>query len=137
VLKPGKRPREVSAPPRIREALEFLARRPSTPQKVAKRARIVLAALEGQRNADIARALATHENIVCKWRRRWAQAQEEVLRLAWRLEPDATASPLRKLADALAEEILSDAARSGAPPRIHGGAAVRDRRAGLSQTRGG
>ena len=132
MLKRGRKPREVSASVRIREALEVIARRPGTPQKIAERARIVLAATEGQRSIDIGRALAIHENTVWKWRLRWARAGDDLQRLVSRLEPDATPCPLRKLAEAIGQEILSDAPRSGAPPRVHGGAGVRDRSAGLS-----
>jgi len=111
-------PREVSVSPRIREAIEFLARRPGTAQKIAERARIVLAAAEGQRNADIARTLAIHENTVWKWRLRWVQATDDLARLLSRLESDGTPCPLRKLAKAIGQDILCDAPRSGAPPRV-------------------
>ena len=39
------------------QALEKLALRPSTPQQIAQRARIVLKAALGQNNAEIARTL--------------------------------------------------------------------------------
>ena len=136
MLKPGRKPREVSALPRVREALEFLAQRPGSTQKTALRARIIVAAADGQRSVEIAQALAIHENTVWKWRTRWAQAEADVLRLLSRLESDDTPCPVPKLAEALDREILRDAPRSGAPPRVHGGAGVRDRRAGLSQARG-
>jgi hypothetical protein len=120
VLRPGRKPREVSSLPRFRDALEFLARRPGSAQKIALRARIILAALDGQRSVEIACALAIHENTAWKWRTRWARAEEDLRRLLSRLEPDDTPCPLPKLAEAIAQEILNDAPRSGAPPRVHG-----------------
>lgn len=133
MLKPGRRPREVCASPRFREALEWLARRPGSAQKIALRARIIVAALDGRRSVEIADALAIHENTVWKWRQRWARAEEQQPGLLARLEPDDTPCPLPKLAQAIAQEILDDAPRSGAPPRVHGGADLRDRRDGLPQ----
>ena len=120
MLKPGRKPREVSSSPRVREALEFLARRPGSAQKIALRARILWAAADGQRSVEIADTLGIHENTVWKWRLRWAEAQEDLLRLLSRLEPDDIPCPLPKLAAAIAQEILDDAPRSGAPPRAHG-----------------
>ena len=120
MLRRGARPREISATHRVREALEALASRPGTAQKIARRARIVLRAIDHQRNVEIVAALGVHKNCVTKWRSRWARAEEELLRLCARLEPEGATCSLRKLADAIAEEILDDAARSGAPPRVHG-----------------
>lgn len=114
----GRKPREISVSVPIREALDFLARRPGTSQKIAQRARIVLAAAEGQRSIDIGRALGIHENTVWKWRLRWAHAGDDLQRLVSRLEPEAAPCPLRKLAAAIGQEILSDAPRSGSPPRV-------------------
>ena len=119
MLRPGRRPREVSPLPRFREALEFLARRPGSAQKIAMRARILLAAADGRRSVEIAEALAIHENSVWKWRARWADAEQDLLRLLSRLEPEGAPCPLPKLAEAIAQEFLNDAPRSGAPPRVH------------------
>ena len=131
MLKLGRRPREVSAAPRVREALDWLARRPGSAQKIALRARIILAILDGRRSFEVADAVGVHENTVWKWRKRWAEAEEARLALLARLEPDGTPCPLPKLAEAIAQEILNDAPRSGAPPRVRGGADLRDRRDGL------
>lgn len=120
MLQPGRRPRDVVVAPQARVALEYLARRPGTAQKHVARAQIVLAAAEGQRSVDIAHTLGVHKNSVWKWRLRWAAAQAETWpRLLARLEPDGTPCPPAKLAEALAREILDDAPRSGAPPRVH------------------
>jgi ABC-type protease/lipase transport system fused ATPase/permease subunit len=103
----------------VREALEWLANRPSTAQKIAQRARILLGAIEGQRNVELVQALGVQRNCIGKWRSRWAKAQEKLLALSARLEPEGSSCALRKLADAIAQEILDDAPRSGSPPRVH------------------
>lgn len=119
MLRPGRKQREMSVSPRVRDALDAIARRPGTPQKIAMRARIVLAAAEGQRNPDIRKVLGIHENTVCKWRGRWIETGQALQRLCARLEPDGASCVLRKLADAIAQEILCDAPRSGSPPCVH------------------
>jgi transposase len=81
-------------------ALQQLVRRHHVRQQIAWRARIVLAAAEGQSNAAIARRLHTTLDTVRLWRRRWVD-----------LEPIA-------LADLTVEERLDDLPRPGAPARI-------------------
>jgi transposase len=68
-----------------RTTLHQLARTPSTPQNQALRARIILAAAEGQHNQHIARGLGIPENTVSKWRRRFACCGLEGLQDAPRL----------------------------------------------------
>jgi transposase len=83
-----------------RGSLVALTRRHTTPQQVALRARIVLAAAAGRNNAEIARDLGVDVATARLWRGRWLG-----------LQPVA-------LADLSAEERLADAPRSGAPARI-------------------
>jgi putative transposase len=83
-----------------RGELERLARRPTTGQQLAERARVVLLAAEGRNNCEIARALAIDVDTVRKWRGRW-----------------------RGVAGAPAAELpvatrLADAPRPGTPARI-------------------
>ena len=59
------------------EALEKLANRPSTPQQIAQRARIVLKAAEGKNNAEIARTLDISIKMVRQWRHRWVDSSEQ------------------------------------------------------------
>lgn len=80
--------------------LEALLRRHSTPQQVALRARIVLAAGAGQSNAAIARRLGVAVETARLWRERWLG-----LRAA-------------DLAELSVEERLADAPRSGKPAGI-------------------
>ena len=57
-----------------RQLLEALVRGRNTPQKVALRARIVLAAAEGQSNHRLAKELNTSRPTILLWRQRYAQA---------------------------------------------------------------
>ncbi len=56
-----------------RAALERWARRPTSAQALALRARIVLGAAEGHSNTEIARRLAISRPTVTKWRSRFAE----------------------------------------------------------------
>jgi len=68
-----------------RTTLQQLARTPSTPQNQALRARIILAAANGEANQHIARGLGIPEITVSKWRRRFARHGLEGLEDAPRL----------------------------------------------------
>jgi DNA-binding CsgD family transcriptional regulator len=67
----GPKPAELTLSEPERNELEALVRRHSTAQQVAKRARIVLAAGAGKRNAEIARELQVSVDMVRTWRGRW------------------------------------------------------------------
>lgn len=54
-----------------RSRLEAITRRSSAPMRQVLRARIVLAAADGQPNARIARTLAITADTARKWRRRF------------------------------------------------------------------
>ena len=71
-----------------------------TGQQMVLRARIIVSAGQGQSNAQIARALSVHQDMVRRWRQRWQL-----------LEP----IPLSELS---VEERLEDLPRPGAPTRI-------------------
>jgi len=76
------------------DELEFLAKRPSTPQQIALRAKIILRAAQGDSHGAIAQALGITKAMSRRWRQRWfALSAREV--------------PLT--------ERLQDAYRSGAP----------------------
>ena len=69
-MQKGPKPAELTLSEEERKALEALVRRHSTPQQVAKRARIVLAAAAGKRNAEIARELEVSVDTARIWRGR-------------------------------------------------------------------
>lgn len=97
---PGPNPTTVDLTAEERQGLEKLVRRHSTPQQIALRARIILAAADGQKNIQIATALGIAVETVRLWRNRWLILQ-----------------PI-PLADLSFEERLEDLPRSGAPPTI-------------------
>jgi putative transposase len=96
----GPKPPVVELSPEVRHALEALLRRRSLPQQLALRARIVLAAAEGQHNSQIARSLDLEVDTVRRWRNRWLSF-----------------API-PLAEFSLDERLSDVPRSGRPIQI-------------------
>jgi transposase len=96
----GPKPPAVALTTAERRELEALAGAHRTPQQVALRARIVLAAADGANNAEIARRLGVEADTARLWRTRW-------LGLA-ALPPD----------DLSVAERLEDAPRPGGPCRI-------------------
>jgi putative transposase len=96
----GPQPLAVVLTETERAALDRFGRRHTTPQQLARRARIVLAAAAGQTNAQIARDCAVAIDTVRLWRRRWVDLQ-----------------PIPAADLALAER-LADAPRPGKPVRI-------------------
>src|SRR5436309_1831936 len=71
----GPKPAEVQLDEEERNELEALVRRHSTPQQLAQRARMILGAAEGKRNAQIARDLEVCVDTVRKWRMHWLGMQ--------------------------------------------------------------
>ncbi len=83
-----------------REELEKLVRRHSTPQQIALRGRIVLAAADGKGNSEIAREVGLGVDRVREWRMRWMGFQAV------------------SLSDLPVQERLSDLPRPGRPSEI-------------------
>ncbi len=96
----GPKPPVVELSPEVRHELEALLRRRSLPQQLALRARIVLAAADGQNNSQIARSLDLEVDTVRLGRIRW---------LSFAFIP---------LSDLSVDERLSDVPRSGRPIQI-------------------
>jgi len=84
-----------------------MVRRSTGEQRLAQRARIVLATARGGLNRDLAKDLGVGVGTVGKWRRRWAAAQEQLAA--------AEKSPRRSDLSRCITEILVDAPRSGWP----------------------
>lgn len=97
---PGPLPIPLELTTDERAGLEALARRPTAPQQVAVRARIVLLAADGLNNSETARALGLEADTVRLWRGRWRAFSGVAL------------------ADLSLEERLTDAPRPGRPARI-------------------
>ena len=84
-----KRATSVVLSEKEREELTQMSKRHRSEQQVALRARIVLAAAQGQSNAQIARELEVNVDTVRLWRDRWVGLQgidQETLSLAERLQ---------------------------------------------------
>ena len=96
----GPKPPAIALSDVERQELDALTRRHTTPQQLALRARIVLAAADGANNGQIARQLHVSVNMVRRWRERWLV-----------LHPAA-------LEDLPVLERLTDAPRPGKPVRI-------------------
>ena len=101
----GPGPLAITITPAQQSVLEGLLRQHSTPQTLALRARIVLAAATGLRNVPLAHDLGCTPKTVIKWRARWAAAQSQLAAV----EHDA-ADLKRMIA-----RVLADAPRPGAP----------------------
>jgi putative transposase len=101
----GPLPLAITVTPAQQRVLEGLLRQHSTPQSLALRARIVLAAATGQRNVPLALDLDCTPKTVIKWRARWAAAEAELAPV----EDDA-AELKRMIA-----HVLADAPRPGTP----------------------
>ena len=99
-MQKGPKPAELLLREEERRDLEELVRRHSTPQQLAKRGRMILAAAEGKRNAEIARELGVSVDTVRSWRMRWIGLQ---------------AMPLE---DISVVERLTDVPRPGRPSEI-------------------
>ena len=101
----GPPPVAISVSPQQRAVLERLLRQPSTPQALARRITIILAAAAGERNDPLAARLACSPNTIRRWRARWARAQPDLANVD---HDQALLSPLLA-------EVLADAPRPGVP----------------------
>ncbi|HEY1351861.1 MAG TPA: helix-turn-helix domain-containing protein [Ktedonobacteraceae bacterium] len=71
----GPKPAELQLDEEEQNEWEALVRRQSTPQQRAQRARMILGAADGKRNAQIARDLGVCGDTVRKWRMHWIGLQ--------------------------------------------------------------
>jgi transposase len=97
---PGPKPIEIKLSQEATEQLTKLVKRHQTSQQIALRARIVLAADQGQSNAQISQKLEVSLDTVRLWRKRWQQLGSIAL------------------TDLSAAERLADLPRPGAPAEI-------------------
>jgi putative transposase len=97
--------------------LEQLVKRPSTPQQLALRAKIILRASQGESQGQIARELGIGEQMSRCWRRRWQELQTSELPVAERL---ADAPRPGAPATFTLEQITQLYALACAPPEQYG-----------------
>src|SRR6266851_5157223 len=96
----GPQPAELRLSEAEQKELEALVRRHSTPQQLARRAQMILAANEGKRNGQIAREQGASVDTVRKWRMHWIGLQAV------------------SLEDLSVSERLADLPRPGRPSQI-------------------
>jgi putative transposase len=99
-LMPKKQAVQIEADEITQRELKKLIKRHTIPQQIALRGRVILKALAGQTNAQIAREEKVHPDLVRKWRLRWQSLQE------------------RSLAELSLAQPLQDAPRGGRHPRF-------------------
>lgn len=105
---PGPTPPRVELTARQRDLLEQITRRQTSPQRLVRRAQILLHAADGMSSQQIVNQLALTHATVRLWRRRWREAASRLTALEAEEKED------RRLREQL-EAILSDAPRSGTP----------------------
>ena len=96
----GPKPPPIALADAERRELERLVRRHATPQQLARRAQLVLAAADGANNCQIARQFDVSLDMVRRWRARWLVCQAA------------------SLEDLPIADRLTDAPRPGTPVRI-------------------
>src|SRR5450755_3674485 len=94
------KPAVLAVNERERTELEALVRRHGTPQQLAQRGRVILAAAQGKNNGQIAREVGMKVDTVRRWRMRWIGWQQIALD------------------DFSIVQRLSDTARPGRPAQI-------------------
>jgi len=103
----GPKPLALDLTETERHELQGLARRHSTPQQLALRAQIVLAAADGANNCQIARQFTISLDMVRRWRERWLAchaASREDLPVADRLtDAPRPGKPVRITAEQVAK----------------------------------
>lgn len=98
---------EILVTEKQRECLEQLIRRRSTPQYLAKRARLILDSVEGLSNSEISRRLPLDRPQVVTWRGRWIQRHPELVLVEQEHPEELEAAIL---------STLRDRPRPGTPP---------------------
>src|SRR5437899_1796312 len=109
------------------ETLEQWARRPTTAQALAQRARIVLACATEKTNGDVALAPGVTRQTVGRWRHRFVRQ-----RLQGLLDEPRPGAP-RKMTDAAVERVIQLTLESTPRDATHWSTRAMARRCGLSQ----
>jgi transposase len=114
--------------PEQREQLESLARRRSTAQALALRARIILACADGGHNTEVAERLGVLRQTVGRWRRRFIQSGVDGL-----LDEPRPGAP-RKISDATVEHVVTLTLESKPTDATHWSTRSLAKRAGLGRS---
>jgi transposase len=126
-------PRERAKPPLVltgeeRETLERWARRPTTAQALAQRARIVLSCAAGALNQAVAREVGVTRLTVGRWRLRFVTKRLDGL-----LDEPRPGAP-RKITDADVERVIRLTLETAPRDATHWSTRAMAKRSGLSQT---
>ena len=111
-----------------RAQLEAWERRRTSAQALAERARIVLAAAEGLKNAEVAQRLGIHRGTVRKWRARFAEHRLDGL-----LDEPRPGRP-RTVSDAQVEAVIVKTLEATPKDATHWSTRAMAREVGLSQS---
>jgi transposase len=114
--------------PEERAGLERLVRRGKTAQRLAFRARIVLACAEGLANTAVAQELGTSNNTVGKWRSRFVERREDGL------SDEPRPGAPRKVGDEKVEEVVTLTLESTPKGASHWSSRGMAKRSGVSQS---
>jgi transposase len=111
-----------------RAQLESWERRRTSAQALAERSRVVLAAAEGLKNAEIAERLGVHRGTVTKWRNRFAEHRLDGL------SDEPRPGQPRKITDQKIEEVITKTLESAPQDATHWSTRSMAKEVGLSQT---
>ncbi len=106
----GPQPIAIKLTERQKEEMERISRSQKMAHVQVLRAKVILQAEAGKRNAHIATDVDCHVNTVRTWRGRWAEAQEALAEAETEMEVKEYKQMVR--------EILADNPRSGSPGKF-------------------
>ncbi len=118
----------LTVTPEERETLERWARRPTTAQALAQRARLVLTCAAGRPNTAVAAALRVSQPTVGKWRRRFLAKRLDGL-----LDEPRPGAP-RTITDAAVERVLTRTLETRPPTATHWSTRAMAQACGLSRS---
>jgi transposase len=127
-MRPGRPKRPMSLTVEERETLERWARRPTTAQALAQRARIVLACATGQDNGAVARRAGVTRQTVGRWRARFLTKRLDGL-----VDEPRPGAP-RRIGDAQVEQVIRWTLETAPRDATHWSTRAMARRCGLSQS---
>jgi len=105
---PGPKPLWVTLSEKQRALLEQLIRRQTSPQRLVRRAKTIVAAADGASNESVAVRFGLNRNTVRTWRHRWCSGADALA--AAEAAGDTDKALCRRI-----EGMLDDAPRSGMP----------------------